>query len=505
MNEYKKRSALNIITDLGGKVIILIMGIILPKLYVENFGSDTNGLISSINNILIYVNLLEMGIGGAATQSLYSAIARKDQSGINGIMSATDQFYKKTGTYFVLIVCVMCVIYPYCVTSDLPFGVISILVFLSAIPSAIKYFFQGKYTILLEADSCAYILNTIILSFTWATNCSMIVLILLGKSIIVVQFSYVIVSILQMLTIYIIIKRVYKTLDLSVKPNEIAISKSKYVLIHTISATIFSNIDVLVLTFFCDLKTVSVYSVYHTVFIQVSQIIKGISNGTKASFGQIYSIDKRHFRKSYNNFKIWYRIIAGAVLTATAMSTMPFIRIYTRNFSDINYLSMVYPLLFFLSNYLDVIRWPEVVAVNSTGFFQETAKQAITETVINLVCSLLLVSWYGISGVLIATTLALSYRTIDFFYFVSKKLIGGGWIKDTFYMAVSSVISVLMVYMTELKTRIFYNWTCFIIFAAFSLFICFFTYVAIALIFYKKSTVIALSQMLSIFVKKIPT
>ncbi len=495
MYEFKKRSALNIITDLGGKMLILIMGIILPKLYVENFGSDTNGLISSINNILIYVNLLEAGIGGAAAQSLYNSIAKRDQDGVNGIMSATNKFYKKTGTYFVLIVCVLCVIYPYCVTSDLPFWLISSLVFLSAIPSAVKYFFIGKYTILLEADNRAYILNVVTLISTLVTNFSRIVLILLGKDIIVVQLSYVAVSILQMLVIYMIVNRKYKTLNLSAEPNKIALSKSKYVLVHTISATIFSNIDVLTLTFFCDLKTVSVYTVYYTVFLQVSQMIKGISNGTKASFGQIYSLNKAQFRKNYNNFKIWYRFIAGTVLTAAAVSTMPFIRIYTRNFTDENYLSMVFPLLFFLSNYLDVIRWPEVVAVNSTGFFKETAKQAVLETFINLVFSILLVSKFGINGVLMATIVSLAYRTIDFFYFVSKKLMDGGWVKDTIYMLVTSVLSLLVVYIAELNTPVFYNWIYFFIYIIFALFICSLAYLALVTAFYRKSAIVALSEM----------
>lgn len=498
MSEYKRRSTLNILTDLGGKMIILIMGIILPKLYVENFGSDTNGLISSINNILIYVNLLEAGIGGAATQSLYEAIARKDQDGINGIMSATNKFYKMTGIYFVLIVCLLCVIYPYCVISELPFWLISCLVFLSAVPSAIKYFFQGKYTILMEADNRAYILNTVSLISTLITNFARVTLILLGNNIVVVQFSYVVISMIQMFVIYTIIKRKYKMLTLSVKPNKIAINKSRYVMVHTISATIFSNIDVLVLTFFCDLKIVSVYSVYHSVFLQVAQMIKGVASGTKASFGQLYGINKERFIKVYNNFKIGYRFMAGVVLTAAAISTMPFIRIYTRNFTDAKYMDMMYPLLFFFSNYLDVIRWPEVVIVNSTGFFQETVKQAILETMINLILSLMLVHEYGIYGVLVATIVSLVYRTADFFCFVSRNLVGGMWIKDFSYMAISAAVSICVIYASELLVPEFYSWLYFFAYAILSVMISSLIYLTMMIGVYRKSAIMVLSQIFNL-------
>lgn len=58
MNRGKK-VVLNIITSLLLQVIILICGFIVPKLIITNFGSDVNGLISSITQFLAYISLLE--------------------------------------------------------------------------------------------------------------------------------------------------------------------------------------------------------------------------------------------------------------------------------------------------------------------------------------------------------------------------------------------------------------------------------------------------------------
>lgn len=498
MNDYKKRSMLNILTDLGGKVLILLMGIVLPKLYVENFGSEVNGLILSVNNMLVYANLIEAGIGGAATHSLYKAVARMDISEINGIMSATNKFYKRTGMYFVLLICILCVVYPYFVTSNLSFGLISCLLLLSAIPSAIKYFFQGKYTILLNADNRAYILNIVSLITTLLTNFSKIILILGGFDVVIVQISYAIISMVQLLILHLIIKRKYKHLDFSVQPNTIAISKSKYVIVHTISATIFSNIDVLALTFFCDFKTVSVYGIYHMIFLQIGEMIKGISNGVRASFGQIYSVDKKLFRKKYTDFKIYYRFIAGTVILAAAMSSFPFVRIYAKNFNDGNYIDPLLPILFFLANYLDVVRWPEVVAVNCTGFFRETSRQAIIETLINLTLSIALVQSFGIYGVLLATVCALSYRTIGFFAFVSKNLTGEGVIKDVIYLAASIMVSLGLILLAQCITPVFYSWSLFLLYGMISVVVCSILYVLITLGFYGKRIFIEFGQIINI-------
>ncbi len=54
-----KKAILNIITSLLLQVVVLICGFIVPKLIITNFGSDVNGLISSITQFLAYISLLE--------------------------------------------------------------------------------------------------------------------------------------------------------------------------------------------------------------------------------------------------------------------------------------------------------------------------------------------------------------------------------------------------------------------------------------------------------------
>ena len=42
-----RKSFYNIVTDIVGKVLLLVMSIIIPKLYIDNYGSDLNGLLNS--------------------------------------------------------------------------------------------------------------------------------------------------------------------------------------------------------------------------------------------------------------------------------------------------------------------------------------------------------------------------------------------------------------------------------------------------------------------------
>lgn len=444
----RKRSVLNIFTDVLGKAITLIIGIVLPKLYIDSFGSEINGLISSINNLLIYINLIEAGVGGASTQALYRVIGEKDQKSINSILAATDQFYKRTGIYFFSIICITAFLYPVYVKSEISFGTVVILILLSAVPSAIKYFFQGKYTILLNADNRAYILNTVTLVFNIITNISKIVLLIIGCNVVIVQASYAVISILQMVVIVIYIKKRYSGLNLSVQPDVQAISKKKYVMVHAISSTIFSNIDILILTLFLDLKIVSVYTIYNMVFNNINQIIKSVSNGMNAFMGQLYYIDYKEFETEYVSFSVLYRYMALTLLTITGVMILPFMTIYASSFRDINYIDYRLPILFLSTNILDAIRWPEVLSINTTGHFQETAKPAIIETILNLLCSILLVSRLGIYGVLLGTIIALLYRTVDMIRYVNKNIVTRGEIKDIMFVGLSWIFSLLILWIS---------------------------------------------------------
>lgn len=448
----KKKSLLNIFSDLSSKVLLLVIGIILPKLYIENFGSEVNGLLSSINSILMYVGLLEAGVGAASTQALYSCTAKNKQSDANAILAATNKFYKRTGLYFLGIVSTLALLYPYCVKSSIPYGTVCLLILLSAVPAAIKYFFQGKYTVLLNADNRSYILYIIDTIITILTNVSKVVLILMGYGIVVVQCIFALISFLQMLLIYIYIKIHYKWIDLNVLPNEEALSKSKYVMIQNIVDLVSKNVDVLVLTLFSDLKVVSVYSIYRLIYSKIMNITNAPANGVTASFGQMYTLDRDRFKMHYQKFVIAYRFFGGVVFLTTALCTLPFIRLYAEDFSDANYVDVWLPMLFFMTSYLELMRLPELRITHATGFFKETSKQAIVECVINLVLSFILGYTLGIYGVLIATIVALGYRSIDFYIFAGKKIVERNYKKDIVYLLISSVVAIITIgYFTQVR------------------------------------------------------
>ena len=95
MSNRTKTLKYNALSTLLLESVILISGLIMPRLILSFFGSTSNGLVSSITQFLGFSVLLRAGLGGAIRAALYRPIAECDGDKISSIMAATDRHMKK--------------------------------------------------------------------------------------------------------------------------------------------------------------------------------------------------------------------------------------------------------------------------------------------------------------------------------------------------------------------------------------------------------------------------
>ena len=76
----KRTISINILSSLILQFATIISGFILPRIILSSFGSETNGLVSSLNQFLNYVSLLEGGVSGVITASLYRPLKSLSQN-----------------------------------------------------------------------------------------------------------------------------------------------------------------------------------------------------------------------------------------------------------------------------------------------------------------------------------------------------------------------------------------------------------------------------------------
>lgn len=169
----------------------------------------------------------------------------------------------------------------------------------------------------------------------------------------------------------------------------------------------------IVLTYFCGLKAVSVYALYNLIFCSVGNIIDTLCSSVEFVMGQAFNSDRKRFMRLQEAYETYYLGFSFALFTIALIMIPSFMEIYAGEFTDANYTDKYLPYLFVAVNVLMYARRTSSQIINFAGAFKQTQWRSIIESVINLTVSLIMVQYIGIYGVLVGTIAALVYRTND--------------------------------------------------------------------------------------------
>lgn len=424
MEQSRQKIRKNLVSGIIYQVVLIAISFILPRLYLENFGSAVNGVLSTIKQIFAYMCLLEAGVGLAATQALYKPIAENDREKASSILSATSRYYFRTGLVYASAVLIIAAVYSFAVPTGINSAVVFTIVILNALPSLFSYFIQAKYRILMEVDGRKYIINNSETLLQLFSNIGKVLVLLLTDSLILIQLVYCVLALVQLTYLYTYAKRRYKWLDLKAKPDFAAISQKKSVLVHQISAMVFNNTDIILLSFMCGFKTVSIYTIYNIFFSQVQTFITNLVSGFGFALGQMFHSDRKKFDGYYRCYETLFIMCSFIIYTLMAVFLLPLIQIYTSGIDDADYTNPTLLFLFSVMNILCCVKLPSNHVLEFSGMFKETRSHAVIEMTLNIAVSVLAIIKSGICGAIAGTITALIYRGGVMIYYANKKVLG---------------------------------------------------------------------------------
>lgn len=418
-----KRSFYNLFFNILSQIVTFSLGIILPRLFLTNLGSEVNGLVSSVGQVFACVGLLEAGIGVTTIQALYKPISQNDKIEINRILAASQKDYIRIGSIYTVCVAGVAVLYPFIVQSEISRWQVVAVVLFTGIGNAINFLLQQNYVVLLSAEGKGYVITNLNLIVNILVNITKAILLMQGHDIVVVTASQLIITLLRIILLRVYLKKEYDWLDFSVEPNYEALSKRKYVLVQQLSYFVYSNTDIIILTAFCDLKVVSVYTIYNLVIGMIEGVISAFSSSVVFALGLLYNEDKSRFKKIFEIFDAGYMTLVFACFTVTYIAMLPFLQLYTKGISDINYLDEKLAFLFVFLKMIATLRSQSQNAINFAGHFKETQKSAVGEMMINLIVTIVGVITIGIYGALFGSIVATMYRGIFVTNYVNKNIL----------------------------------------------------------------------------------
>lgn len=405
----EKRSLFNLVTGFSYQIISISMGLILPYLFITSLGSESNGLLSSTGQVFACLGLLEAGVGMTTLQALYKPIADNDRNEINAILSATNIYYKKTGTWYLLAVLVLIVVYPYVVDSNIAPGTIRLVIALQGGGTVISFLFQAKYNILLKAEGKNYIISLLSLALLLFRNIGKILAIQWGYNIVAVQEIQFITIIIEATVIVLYIKKKYPWISMKSIPDFNAISQKGTVFVQSIAWMIFNHTDILVLTIFTrSLGIVSVYSVYALLFEAAQNFLNQIRDSFQYKIGRIAHTNKEQLDDYFEEYSTKILVITFAIYSALYLVSVPFISLYTKGVTDADYYAKLVPELFFAYKVLYGVRVLNKQLIEGNGHFKQTNYIPIAETCLNMIFSVVFVIPFKVQGVLIGSVVSSS-------------------------------------------------------------------------------------------------
>lgn len=418
----KKRLFLNTSSAIIYQIIYIAYGFILPKLILNSYGSEVNGLVSSINQYLSIISLTEFGMTAIIQGSLYNPLVNGDNVGISRVMTSATLFFRKIAKIFLMYILVLCVCYPVIVKSS--FGkvyIISLIIILS-LNMFVEYVFGITSKQLLIADQRIYICQ-IIGIVTFAFNfISCIILIKLNVGIHLLKIVTALILMMNSVVCLVFVKIKYPLVNCHTMYSVEPIKQKWNGISQHLASFIFSSTDIIVLTLFSTLKEVSVYSIYNMVLNGLKQLIGVFDNSIRPLLGKAWITDKDNMYNYFNYYEIFINTITILMFGCASCLIVPFVKIYTQGVNDIQYVRYIFPMIFCIAFIWQNIKGPYHTLIQSVVMFKETQMIYIMTAVINILVSLILVLRLGIIGVAIGTLTAAVYQFIALFMFAHKNI-----------------------------------------------------------------------------------
>jgi O-antigen/teichoic acid export membrane protein len=396
-------SIYNITTNIGSRIILLILSFFSRTIFIYVLGEKYLGISGLFSNIISILSLAELGIGGSIIYAMYVPLAKNDQKKLAALMN----YYKKL--YIIIGICVtiigLCLI-PFLhliVKFDTPLPNIEFYYLLYLINTASTYFFVYK-TSIINADQKGYkltITNTVFYVICFFMQNAVL---LISKNFTLYLITQIVFSILPNVYNSFRVEKLYpyiKSSEQLTKDEKKGIWVNiKSMFSYQIGNVVLNNTASIFISIFVGTVTVGYYSNYMLLISSVAGITGLIFSSIQASVGNLVAnSDSLNQYKMFKNITFLAFWIYSFCSVCFCLLLNDFILIWIGESYLLN-IEIIYVCVF--NFYIAGILYPIWIYRNTIGLFTQTKNIMIFTSLINIVLSYILGTFFGLIGVLIS-------------------------------------------------------------------------------------------------------
>lgn len=393
-------------------LLTLLMTFFSRKIFIDTLGTDLVGLTSTLQNVLGFLNLAELGIGAAVASMLYKPLYEKDERRINDIISIFSYLYRIIGFSVLAIGLVVSLFLPlFFKNSGVELVDIYGGYFTFLITTLVGYFISYRQT-LLDADQKQYVIVAL-------TNIAMI-----GKlAVQIILLKHYGGGYIEWLAVELVfgiiygfwinskVTKRYPWLQTSFSRGRLVRKEYrdlfrtiKNVIPHKIGTFVLMQTSSILVYTFTSLAMVTIYTNYTMILTRAVQIVAMVFNGVGGSVGNLVAEgNKKDIKKVFWELHFFFFLLGSVLVICGFYLTDPFIHLWLGDGFELEPVAFY---LLLLNSFIGVIRLPINLYLNAYVLFKDVWAPC-TEATVNLLTAIVLGYFYGIAGVMSGATVSL--------------------------------------------------------------------------------------------------
>ncbi len=397
-----KKTALNAFFSALSLLVSSILGLIATRSILRYIGSDYNGLNSTISNFLSILMIIESGFTLAALVKLYKPYEEDDFNTINAIISKTKESLLRIGGWMLAVGVAGAAVYSLLIKTDISYLSVFVLFVFSVLSTAFQFAYVYKYRLLFQVSQSEYIIYAVNIVANTIGYLGMILLIVKTENFILARAFWTLCSIGSGFVIAYIAKRRFTFARFDEDTQSVRIDGTKELFISRVVDLFYRSLTVFYISSFAGTVYTSVYAVYNQVISLVTNYMNIFLSAPRNSLGIVINTEKERFKNILREYEYIVILSSSVIFSAAAVMTVPFVRIYTADIHDVNYIVPYIGLILVFTAILELIHIPSGQCIELIGSFKVSRNCQTVALVCLIVFSSIGAGLWGFVGVMMA-------------------------------------------------------------------------------------------------------
>lgn len=410
VEKFLKNSAVSVLVQF----MTMALSFVSRRVFVEYLPIDLLGYQSLFSNVLSLLSVADIGVQNIIVYHLYREIAAHNEANIRKFIEISKVYYRIIAAVVMLIGLVIIPLLPYVIKGEVTEGWGFLLeIYILQLISVVSGYLLSYRSTMYAVDQKAYKCAVVGLGGQFAQQCAQISILVLTHNYILFLYVRIGIQILQNLVIHWMAGREYTYLA---KPCKLTredirqanlLQDAKNFFIHKLSFFVYDSTDSFLISGMIGIRMTALYTNYYTVEQTVITLFLGkVLKPMQTAVGNyIYSSQSPQRQKEiFEMLNFFSFLLAAFVATCFWTLYQPFITIWLGQ----QYL-LPFSFVVAVSAKLYLQLGHEVIYMyrSAYGNFQYDRSYMIWAAVVNLASSILLLRFWGITGVKVGTILGL--------------------------------------------------------------------------------------------------